>query len=174
MPVGKGRTDFTLESGAPVESVRCMAGPTSPRPSWVEGDTTWRLISQLSLNYLSLVDGQEDGNAAALRELLLLYADESDRAMHKQIEGVRSVSSKPVMRRLPIEGPMAFGRGLELAVTFDEAAFEGTGAFLLGSVLDRFFAKYVALNSFTETVVRSVNRGEVIRWPVRIGRRPTL
>jgi type VI secretion system protein ImpG len=174
MPVGKNRTDFTLESGAPVESVRCVAGPTPPRPSWVEGDTTWRLISQLSLNYLSLVDGQEDENAAALRELLLLYADETDKATHKQIEGVRSVSSRPVVRRLPIEGPMAFGRGLELSITFDETAFEGTGAFLLGSVLDRFFAKYVALNSFTETVVRSVNRGKVIRWPVRIGRRQTL
>lgn len=174
MPVGKNRTDFTLESGAPVEAVRCVAGPTPPRPSWVEGDTTWRLISQLSLNYLSLVDGQEGENAAALRELLLLYADETDKSAHKQIEGVRSVSSKAVVRRLPVEGPMAFGRGLELSVTFDEAAFEGTGAFLLGSVLDRFFAKYVALNSFTETVVRSVNRGEVMRWPVRIGRRQTL
>jgi type VI secretion system protein ImpG len=174
MPVGKERTDFTLESGAPVESVRCVAGPTAPRPSWVEGDTTWRLISQLSLNYLSLVDGQEGENAAALRELLLLYTDETDKATHKQIEGVRSVSSKPVVRRLPVEGPMAFGRGLELSVTFDEAAFEGTGIFLLGSVLDRFFAKYVALNSFTETVVRSANRGEVMRWPVRIGRRQTL
>jgi type VI secretion system protein ImpG len=56
----------------------------------------------------------------------------------------------------------------------DETAFEGTGAFLLGAVLDRFFAKYVSINSFTETAVRSVNRGEVIRWPVRIGRRQAL
>ena len=37
MPVGQGKTDFTLETGAPVESVRCLAGPTRPRPSWAEG-----------------------------------------------------------------------------------------------------------------------------------------
>jgi type VI secretion system protein ImpG len=41
-------------------------------------------------------------------------------------------------------------------------------------VLDEFFAKYVSLNSFTETVVSTLDRGEVIRWPVRIGRRPLL
>jgi type VI secretion system protein ImpG len=174
MPVGKGKTDFTLESGAPVESVRCVAGPSVPRPSWAEGDTTWRLISHLSLNYLSVVEGQEEKNAAALRELLLLYADENDRATHKQIEGVASVRSRPVIRRLPFQGPIAFGRGLEVSLAFDEAAFEGTGMFLLGAVLDRFFAKYVTMNSFTETVVGSTNRGEVMRWPVRIGRRHTL
>jgi type VI secretion system protein ImpG len=174
MAVGKGRTDFTLESGAPVESLRCLAGPSAPRPSWIEGDATWRLISQLSLNYLSLADEQDENNASALRELLLLYADEKDQATFKQIEGVTSVKSRPVIRRLPIVGPVAFGRGLEVGVTVDETAFEGTGVFLLGAVLDRFFAKYVAINSFTETVVRSVNRGEVIRWPVRIGQRHTL
>ncbi len=62
MPLGRGSTDFTLETGAPVESIRCVAGPTKPRPSAAQGETTWRLINQLSLNYLSLVD---DAPAAA-------------------------------------------------------------------------------------------------------------
>ena len=37
--------------------------------------------------------------------------------------------------------------------------------FLLGAVLERFFAKYVSINSFTETVLRTLQRGEVMRWP---------
>ncbi|MFQ5506818.1 MAG: type VI secretion system baseplate subunit TssF, partial [Planctomycetota bacterium] len=37
LPVGQGRTDFTIESGAPVAAVRCVAGPTRPRPSHAEG-----------------------------------------------------------------------------------------------------------------------------------------
>ena len=44
-------------------------------------------------------------------------------------------------------------------VTIDERAFEGTGAFLLGAVLDRFFAEYSGFNHFTQTVIRSVERG---------------
>ena len=45
---------------------------------------------------------------------------------------------------------------------------------LLGAVLEQFFAKYASLNSFTETVIRSTERGELMRWPARIGRRHTL
>ena len=51
-------------------------------------------------------------------------------------------------------------RGIEITVTIDEKAFEGTGAFLLGAVLDRFFAEYSGFNHFTQTVIRSVERGE--------------
>ncbi len=176
MPVGKGATDFTMESGAPVASIRCVAGPTRPRPSlaYGEGETSWRLISHLSLNYLSITDTSEDTGAAAFRELLSLYGDTGEGLIRKQIEGVKSITSKGVTRRVPIPGPITFGRGLEINVTFDEALFEGTGVFLLASVMERFFARYVSINTFTETVARTTERGEIMRWPVRIGRRHTL
>ena len=54
------------------------------------------------------------------------------------------------------------------------AAFEGTGVFLLGAVLEQFFARYVSLNSFTETIIHSQQRGEIIRWPAQVGRRQIL
>jgi type VI secretion system protein ImpG len=75
---------------------------------------------------------------------------------------------------VPIPGPITFGRGLEIIVTLDESAFEGLGVFLLGAVLDEFFAKYVSINSFTETVIKTTERGEIMRWPVRIGLRHIL
>jgi type VI secretion system protein ImpG len=91
-----------------------------------------------------------------------------------QIDGVRSIRSEPVSRRAPVKGPVTFARGLEVTAEFEEAYFEGTGCFLLGAVLDRFFAKYVSVNSFTETVIRTRERGEIMRWPTRIGRRHLL
>ncbi len=67
------------------------------------------------------------------------------------------------------------GRGLEVTVQFEESAFGGSSYFLLGAVLDQFFRRYVSINSFTETVIRLLGREkEVIRWPVRIGRRHLL
>jgi len=172
-PIGKMASDFTLESGAPVESIRCVAGPTRPRasPMFGDGDFIWRLVSHLTLNYLSLVDNDERHGAAALRDMLKLYGDAGDAPTRKQIEGVRNVSSRTITRRLPTAGPITFGRGLEVRVTCDETAFEGTGIFLLGAVLEQFFARYASINSFTETVLASVDRGEVMRWPSRIGRR---
>ncbi len=84
------------------------------------------------------------------------------------------MSSTPVTRRLPAPGPITFGRGLEVTVTFDEAAFEGTGVFLLGCVLEEFFARYTSINSFTETIIKTTKRGEIMRWPPRTGRQLTL
>jgi type VI secretion system protein ImpG len=187
MPVGRGRTDFTMEQGAPVESVRCIAGPTPPKPSLAEGDFAWRIISHLALNYLSIADTetpsggppgsvamQQEGGAAALRELLKLYGDTADPATRKQVDGVKHVRARPITRRVATPGPIAFARGLEVTVGFDEAAFEGSGVFLLGAVLEEFFAKYVSINSFTETVITSPERGEIMRWPARVGLRHIL
>ena len=176
MPVGRGRTDFTLDISAPVEAVRCIVGPTRPRPSQAhaQGEVAWRLINHLSLNYLSLIDDNERQGAAALREMLSLYGNLAEAGVRKQIEGLKSVQSEQVTRRIPAPGPIAFGRGLELTLTLDESAFEGTGVFLLGAIMERFFARYVSINSFTETRIRTVDRGEVMRWPVRTGQRHLL
>jgi type VI secretion system protein ImpG len=174
MPVGKANTDFTLDAGAPVESVRCVAGPTKPRAPVAGGETAWRLVSHLQLNYVSLLGEGNADSAAALREMLTLYCDEFDSSARRQIEGIKSVSSQPIVRRIPVPGPISFGRGLEITLTCDESAFEGTGAFLLGSVMQHFFARYVSVNSFTETVLRTLERNEVARWPARLGTRQTL
>jgi type VI secretion system protein ImpG len=171
MPIGIGETDFNLQISAPVQSIRCIAGPTRPLPAPYEGDSVWRLISHLSLNYLSLIDTDPRQGAVALRELLSLYSDQRDSVKRKQIEGVVSVAAKNVVRRIDTKGPIVFGRGLEISLLLDESAFEGGGYFLMGKVLEQFFANYVSINSFVETVVRSTDRGEVARWPARIGRR---
>jgi len=47
--------------------------------------------------------------------------------------------------------------------------FQGGSAFLLGCVLERFFARHVAMNTFSETALRSTARGELMRWPARLG-----
>jgi type VI secretion system protein ImpG len=174
MSVGQGDTDFTLQSGAPIDSARCVAGPSPPRASHAQGETAWRLISHLSLNYLSLCNTDDKQGAAALRELLGLYADLGDPATSKQVHGLRSVGSRPIVRPLFGSGPVCLIRGIEVNLECDESAFQGTGAFLLGVVLERFFAKYVAINSFTETTLRTLQRGEIVRWPMKSGQRPVL
>ncbi len=169
MAVGVGKTDFILDDGAPVTAVRCLSGPSQPHPSFAEGSMAWRLLNQLSLNYLSLLDTDPQQGAVALRELLALYCHPTDLNAQRQVEGVRSIASKAITRRMPSPGPITVGRGIEITVTLDDAAFEGTGAFVLGAVLSEFFAQYVSLNSFTETVIRTIGRGEIMRWPAKVG-----
>jgi type VI secretion system protein ImpG len=174
MPMGVGRTDFTLDGAAPVKAIRCVKGPSKPYAPLSSGAVGWRFVSLLSLNYLSLLDSNVREGAAALRELLQIVAANAEGALPRQIEGLRSVSCRPVTRRLPMPGPIAFGRGIEISVEVDELAFEGGSAFLFGAVLARFFARHVSLNSFIEMKLVSTSRGEIMCWRPRCGDRPIL
>jgi type VI secretion system protein ImpG len=171
LPISVGDTDLGTELYSPVASIRWVAGPTVPIASTAEGDPAWRTISHLSLNYLSLLDTKDGEGAVALRDLLKLYVNPNDVFTLRQIDGIRSVVAAPIVRRVASAGPLTFARGLEIRVTMDEEAFEGSGIFILGAVLAQFFARYVSINSFTETVIVSQRRGEIMRWPSLIGRR---
>lgn len=173
MPLGQKDGDFTLRVNAPVTNIRCVAGPTRPRTQVTTGDYVWRIINHLSLNFLSLIDEDQDEGAAALRELLQLYT-KGDTVGERQINGLLTVSANAVTRRLPIPGPISFGRGLEIRLVLEETAFEAGGMYLFGLVLSEFFRKYVSINNITETVVFTDSKREVGRWPVKAGLRPQL
>lgn len=172
LPIGSLNT-LMLQEAKPVSAIRVLRGPSRPRPGLAEGDYAWRLVSHLSLNYLSLVDPGGDSRkaAAALRELLTLYADAGDAAQRKRIESLFGVEAKPVVRRLPHAGPITFGRGLSIVLQVNEEAFGGAGSFLFGSVLEKFLARHVSINAFSQTLLSSESRGEVARWPARTGTR---
>jgi type VI secretion system protein ImpG len=175
MPVG-GERDFSLAISAPVEGIRCLRGPSRPRPAVLDGEIPWRLTSHLSLNYLTVADLNDEQGATALREFLELYADLVDADMpdaisRRQTQGVRRVSVTPRTRRLPAPGPIVFGRGLEVRMTVDETSFAGASAFLLGAVLEQVFARLASMNTFTELVLVSERRGEIKRWPPRMAAR---
>jgi type VI secretion system protein ImpG len=175
MPVGRD-ADFSLAVSAPVEGVRCLRGPSRPRSAVPEGELAWRLINHLSLNYLTVTDLDAAQGATALRELLELYADladgdVADSVSRRQAQGVRRVAVTPRTRRLPVPGPLVFGRGLEVRVTVDEAGFAGASAYLLGAVLEHLFGRLASMNTFTELALVSETRGEVKRWPPRMAAR---
>jgi type VI secretion system protein ImpG len=169
--VDQGRSDFTVEINAPVGAIRCVSGPTAPRPALAQGAESWRLISHLSLNYLSLKDSENGQGANALREMLGLYIDSSDRLAQKLVEGVISTTVEPIIRRLETPGPITFVRGMEITAELDELSFEGVGVFIFGAVLSEFFRRYVSINSFTETVIKTRQRKEIMRWPAHPGQR---
>ncbi len=162
---------YSIDGPSTGYSIAGMSTPTLPRPAFPDGEVGWRLVSHLSLNYFSLLGGPEAESASALQQLLKLYAPSESHTMRKQVEGIRTVAAKQIVRRADFPGPITFARGLEIIVTFDETAFEGTGFFVLGSVLEQFFARYASLNSFTETVIKSEKPGEVMRWKARVGAR---
>lgn len=157
-----------IESAAPLSRISCIGRPTPPVYPPLGGATIWNLISNLSLNYLSL--SSETESLDALRQMLRLYSFSSQTSSFQELQGIRSMSTRRVLRRVGSEPWKGFCQGTEISLRFDESFYVGSSAFLLGSVLCNFFALYCAVNSFAQLVIYSDQReGEWKRWPPQAG-----
>lgn len=172
--ISAARAGWALDATAPVTAVQVLRGPTPVVPRLPRGDEGWALVSQLTLNHLSIAGDDPAKAAAALRSLLLLHGHPADAGWRRQVESLRAVSAHTVTRRLPGGGRLAFGSGVRIRVEVDELGLHGHTAALLGSVLERWFARHAAVNSFTETELHSATRGLIMAWPPRLGQGPLL
>jgi type VI secretion system protein ImpG len=171
LPFGSDKGDFEIDGGGPVKQVVALLKPTKVLQPPLGGAQLWRLISQLSLNYLSLVDG----GAEALREILRLYDFADSPTARRQIAGVVDVRSAPAFARIVTEHGLSFARGRRVELDLDEEEFTGGGVYLFCSILERFFGLYASINSFAVLTARTKQRkGPVREWAPRAGWKPLL
>lgn len=172
LPFGdQGQGDFELPGGGAAQKIVALTKPTAPIHPALGKAQLWRLISQLSLNYTSLVDGGGEG----LRELLQLHNFADSLSVDRQIHGIRSIHAEPCHSRIESPQGLAFARGHRVEVEFDEEEFAGSGVYLFASVLERFLGRFVSLNSFSVLEARSRQRKQRIReWAPRSGSKALL
>jgi type VI secretion system protein ImpG len=141
---------------------------TPPYTPPLEGDLLWRLISNMSLNFLPL------NNVQAMRALIASY---DFRAMHdkyrarileKILQGMVAITSEEtdrIYQGLPV-------RGSRTRLIMNQNSFSCEGEmYLFGAVLNEFLALYATVNSFHELIMVEAKRGEEYRWPARLGRK---
>jgi len=131
----------------------------------------WRLLSHLSLNFLSLADTD---NLKALLGLYIFSGSSGNTlevANRKRIEGISSIKVNPV-DRLVSGVPM---RGQSINLRVNPANFAGTGdMYLFGALMDRLFASFASINCFTEFSLTDEATDETYRWQARLGDRPLI
>jgi len=160
--------DFELEGVSSIKRIVALRKPTKPLRIATGKSRLWRLISHLSLNYLSLV---EEGTEA-LKQILRLYDFGQTASSAKEIEGIAALRSYRHFAPVISDGRTSFARGTRVEMELDEEQFIGGGVYLFASVLEQFFGLYASLNSFSQLVVRTRQRKEVLReWPPRAGRK---
>jgi type VI secretion system protein ImpG len=166
LPFGSDTGDFELEGMPSIKRILTLKKPTPTLRAPVGKGTLWRLVSHLSLNYLSLVsEGKQ-----ALQEILRLYNYTDSTYLEKQIQGIVALESRKHFARVVSENGIAFVRGTEVEMRFDEEQFVGGGVYLFASVLEHFLGLYVSMNSFSQLIARTQQRKEVLRkWPPRAG-----
>jgi type VI secretion system protein ImpG len=167
LPFGNRAGDFEIEGFASIKRTVALCKPTaSVRPAWGKG-LLWRLISHLSLNYLSLVEEGKD----AFQETLRLYNFAESPYHEKQIAGIISLKSERHFARVVSEAGIGFVRGRKVEIEFDEEQFVGGGVYLFSSVIENFLGLYASLNSFCQMTARTRQRKEPLReWRPRAGR----
>ncbi|MFT3734392.1 MAG: type VI secretion system baseplate subunit TssF [Rhodocyclaceae bacterium] len=165
IPVGVAGGDLFLEGGSIARSISLLRKPT-PTTRIDRNGSHWRLISQLSLNHLSLTET----GLSSLKETLALYDVTRSAVTRKIIDGLHSVRHRVVTARVNGDPFPSFVKGIEITLGVDTQHFVGTGAEHVGRLLDHFFGLYVHINSFTQLVlVRHDTNEEIMRCPPRSG-----
>ncbi|MBA57485.1 MAG: type VI secretion system baseplate subunit TssF [Pseudomonadales bacterium] len=126
----------------------------------------WRLISNMSLNYMSLT------NLNSLKAILSTYDYKSyydrQQALASQhrldaFDGIQGGFEDRVHNGLPV-------RGRKTVLRLRESHFATEGdMFLFASVLNELFALNSTINSFHHLYVQGVENGEIYEWKPRTG-----
>ncbi|WP_417262062.1 type VI secretion system baseplate subunit TssF [Celeribacter sp.] len=162
-----------------------VAAPTKPREAASEldreaghrnhaGDNYWRLISLLNLSQRGFTGRDGSGNIEALREVLRLFSDVSDQVTQAHINAVHAMNVRPITRTLRRPDGYHSARGIEIRLTLDETVIDSGGMITLSAILDRFFADYAAVNSFTQLTLLDRTGKLHKTWPPRSGSGPLL
>lgn len=168
LPFGVEEGDFELEGSSSLKRIVTLRKPTQPLRPTIGKSALWRLISHLSLNYLSLVDEGKE----ALQQILRLYDIGRTAYSQNVIESILEVKSKRHFTRVSTDDGIAFARGTRVEIALDESQFVGGGVYLFASILERFLGLNVSLNSFTQLVVTTSQRKGVLQeWQPRAGRK---
>ncbi len=171
LPFGLEEGDFTAEDFPAIRWITALRRPTpSYDPPQAKGQL-WRLVSQLSLNYLSLT---EEGTGA-LQEILRLHNFTDSSYLENQIGGIVRLGSRPHFAIMQSAYGNLPARGTRVEVEFDERQFVGGGVYLFANVLDRFLGSYTSINSFCQLAARSSQRKEALgEWPPKAGYKPLI
>ena len=137
--------------------------PVCPPP--VGTDILWKIVSNMSLNYLSMTD------VKALRVVLQTYdfpsaTDEIKLAQtQRMLDGLQKITHQrtdQLWQGLSV-------RGIQTELTIDPNYFLCEGdMYIFAQILNEFFALYTSLNSFHQLSVKSTE-GVVYKWPARMG-----
>jgi type VI secretion system protein ImpG len=131
----------------------------------------WRVVAHAAMGLRSITEVEVLRSALDVYNLHALVDRQAARANELRIAAVMDVQVKPAERLY--RGSLVRGVGIE--VELDEAGFSGDGdMYLFAAMLERLFAAYVSLNSFSKTTVTGRGTRMTFQWPARTGNETLL
>jgi type VI secretion system protein ImpG len=160
-------TEFT----PPLATYSNIRPPTRAYRPVLDGELQWALISNMSLNYLSLLSADPLKEIIRAYDFAALHDIQQTRTTRKRLDGIREIHTEPMdwlIKGQPI-------RGLRSRLKLDQAAFLCEGdLYLFSCVLAHFFALYASINSFHQLEVINITNNEHYTWPIQTGKQPLI
>jgi len=176
LPLSLGPGDICLGTLGAMETPNFVRfrNITAPTPSYrpvLDGELHWSLISNLSLNYLSLLSVEPLRAVIRAYDFAALHDIRQARASHKRVAAIQDASTSPadrLVRGLPV-------RGMRTSLRVDGAGFLCEGdLYLFCTVLSQFFSLYASINSFHMLEAVNTSNHEHYSWPMQIGKQPLI
>ncbi len=167
LPFGKDHPQYRLcQHFNSIKRIECLTPMTATHHINLDKKNDWALFSHLSLNHLTLVDNRE--GILALRTALQLYHLGDEKEIQNLLCGLLNMRSKKVYHSAKDLNNTVLN-GFEITIDVDETKFSSNSLFLFSSILERFFALYTPINTFTQLVIESKQTGKLYDWAPRSG-----
>ena len=152
-----------------MDKIKFIGGPTKPYSDHLL-IPPWEIINHISLNFLTLSDDNNTKTAEIIKNILSMYTVSETQKKH--VEGIKSISKERKQQRFNNKGDFSFVNGSSIDLLFDNQKTDNY--FLLGMIIDRFFAHATPVDTFIQTTVKTKKQGKIIQWPARKGKRPLI
>jgi type VI secretion system protein ImpG len=166
-----GEICMATETSPAFASFSNITRPTATLRPTLDGSLLWTLISNLSLNYLSMLDVDALRTVLRVYDFRALVDRQAERVSKKRLAGISSIDTSPVdrmVRGLPV-------RGIRSVLKLDQSGFASEGnLYLFGTVLSQFFALYASINAFHQLEVVNTENQERYTWTLQQGQQPLM
>lgn len=166
-----GEISEPTTSSPPYAKFKNLTKTTTYVPPPLGHDLQWRAMAHTAMNLRALTEVAVLRTVLGVYNLQAMVDRQAARANELRIEAVREVRVKPSER---IYRGAAI-RGVDIHVDVDEGGFSGDGdMYLFGCILERIFAEYVSINSYSRTRIKGATTNLEFSWPARSGNQTLL
>ncbi|RQR46464.1 type VI secretion system baseplate subunit TssF [Burkholderia sp. Bp9140] len=169
LPIGAPDSDLLYEGSALTCPITLFSRPTLPASLPRGHGALWRVLSALAPHPLDLTRS----GLPALKDFLRQHAPRSSVAAQRCIDAIVDLSYKPAIRWMSLDNQFpSFVRGVEILLSFSEAATRNVSLHRFSAIMDPFFGPYAHSNSYIQLVILSAETGkELLRCTPRPGTR---
>ncbi|WP_115719849.1 type VI secretion system baseplate subunit TssF [Gallaecimonas mangrovi] len=169
LPFGGGQPQMRAEDPY-IHDIKVLVAPTATVRPELDDASRWQFIRHLSLEHFAGADA-----LARLKAVLHLHDFKQTPESQALIEGIEEVSIKPAVARVGSGVRKGLCQGNDIAIRFSKPRYAGASVYLFSAVLDRFFAQFAQLNTFTRLRIRLTGHHQDYHvWPTRVGEQELL